>query len=177
MACEDCGSNNLVIRYGPPGGTKRMCKVCARDSSNKDLMDADPVYGVSSIEPPEPPALDRDEIVVKYSNKRHLGPITYDDHFKRARYLKAYRLRTKYDISLEEYDAMMESQGGRCLICKESYDDLVVDHCHTTGAVRGLLCSRCNSGLGFFKDNKDSLANAIDYLNMNPSSGLNRLHS
>ena len=51
-----------------------------------------------------------------------------------------------------------------CCICGEK-QELVIDHDHRTGKVRGLLCGSCNKGLGFFKDNKKYLNSAIKYLN------------
>lgn len=59
---------------------------------------------------------------------------------------------------------MMHEQGGVCAICKGSLDKPCVDHSHETGAIRGILCIPCNTGLGAFKDNTESLANAIEYL-------------
>ena len=53
-----------------------------------------------------------------------------------------------------------------CKICDDP-DDLVIDHCHTTGRVRGILCRTCNGGLGFFKDNIKALAGAVLYLSNN----------
>jgi hypothetical protein len=57
---------------------------------------------------------------------------------------------------------MLAEQGGKCLLCDKPAD--VVDHCHTTGAVRGLLCGSCNRGLGDFGENVQALKNAIRYL-------------
>ncbi len=80
----------------------------------------------------------------------------------------------KYGITVEEYDRMFEAQRGLCAICghPETTIDarygkmrmLSVDHCHTTGKVRGLLCGHCNIGLGSFKDDASLLAHAITYL-------------
>ena len=68
-----------------------------------------------------------------------------------------------HPISREDFIKMKEKQDGRCQICKkESF--LVIDHCHTEGHVRGLLCSQCNSGLGMFRDSVESLSAAIEYL-------------
>lgn len=81
-----------------------------------------------------------------------------------------YQLKNQYGITLDDYCEMKEGQGHTCLICGTSEDDervkrsLVVDHCHTSGEVRGLLCAPCNSGLGFFKDNIEWLERAISYL-------------
>ena len=77
------------------------------------------------------------------------------------------RLRYIYGISLDEYDAMLDRQGGVCAICKKKPDEgkaLVVDHCHVTGRVRGLLCGKCNSVLAFGNDDPDILCAAIAYL-------------
>jgi len=60
---------------------------------------------------------------------------------------------------------MKEVQKGRCLICtKIPTKQLVVDHCHTTGKVRGLLCDKCNFLLGLANDQINVLQNAIAYL-------------
>lgn len=68
----------------------------------------------------------------------------------------------------KDYKAMLEEQNSSCAICgitaEEDGKKLVVDHNHETLRVRGLLCWRCNSGLGFFKDNQIHLAMAIEYL-------------
>jgi hypothetical protein len=77
---------------------------------------------------------------------------------------KNWWLNTNYGISLEDYTEMVADQEGRCLICSEPTDKLVVDHDHKTNEVRGLLCSACNTGLGHFKDSTDRLRSAIDYL-------------
>lgn len=51
-----------------------------------------------------------------------------------------------------------------CEICKHSFDNLQVDHCHNKNVIRGMLCPNCNKGLGFFEDNTLSLEEAIIYL-------------
>jgi hypothetical protein len=74
-------------------------------------------------------------------------------------------LRTQYGISLEDYDAMLAQQGGVCAICrKRSAKRLCVDHCHVTRTVRGLLCKKCNFGLGHFSDDPDLVDAAAVYL-------------
>ena len=74
----------------------------------------------------------------------------------------------KRGLSLEEYETMYEAQGGRCAICNTHEDELdrvlSIDHCHDTLKVRGLLCDRCNHGLGHFRDNPEYLRAAIEYL-------------
>ena len=75
-------------------------------------------------------------------------------------------LNRNYDISVREYQDMLVSQCFRCLICNKGFDEAKphIDHNHTTGKVRGILCSNCNTGLGMFRDSTLNLANAIVYL-------------
>ena len=58
---------------------------------------------------------------------------------------------------------LLEGQDYKCAIC-ENVDNLAVDHCHSSGKIRGMLCNNCNNGIGRFKDNINSLQNAIKYL-------------
>lgn len=68
-------------------------------------------------------------------------------------------------IPLGTYDRLLREQGGVCAICGGFFErPLNIDHCHTTGVVRGLLCSPCNHGLGCFKDDLTRLARAMKYL-------------
>jgi hypothetical protein len=71
-----------------------------------------------------------------------------------------------FGISVEEYAAMEERQGWKCAICGTSpfARRLSVDHCHKTDRIRGLLCVKCNSGLGSFCDDTNNLRRAIEYL-------------
>ena len=74
-------------------------------------------------------------------------------------------LKTLYGIGIAEYNQMYEQQGGACAICEETSDgNLFVDHDHDTGAVRSLLCQKCNLGLGHFKDSPELLSKAYTYL-------------
>lgn len=76
-----------------------------------------------------------------------------------------YLLAT-YGISSQDYERMLAAQGHVCAICKRDPDRkrLAVDHCHTSGIVRGILCSSCNYGIGVFSNRADWLAAAARYL-------------
>lgn len=80
------------------------------------------------------------------------------------------RLRQKYGMSQEQYEALHEAQGGLCSICGKPQDPagtitrLVVDHDHASNRVRALLCDACNRGLGFFLDDPALLEAAAQYL-------------
>lgn len=86
--------------------------------------------------------------------------------------MKAQNLR-RYGITLEQYEQMLEAQGGVCAICgrperskvyKHGPRSLAVDHGHETGRIRGLLCFSCNTNLGKFDHDLDLLRSAIEYL-------------
>jgi len=87
---------------------------------------------------------------------------------------RGYELKKHYGITLEDYTAVLEEQGGVCAICRvppgavgtgnKSKGNLAVDHCHVTGSFRGLLCTNCNLGLGSFFENPELLRNAAAYL-------------
>jgi hypothetical protein len=81
------------------------------------------------------------------------------------RHDRRLKLKRKYGMSLEEFDRILAEQGGACAICGQtSNETLCVDHCHQTGKVRGLLCRRCNGGLGCYGDNPLFMSKAVAYL-------------
>jgi hypothetical protein len=77
-------------------------------------------------------------------------------------------MKTRYGLAYEDYLAMLNGQDGVCAICHqhETYEglDLSIDHDHSTGKVRGLLCQSCNTGLGKFRDSVELLERAKLYL-------------
>jgi hypothetical protein len=82
---------------------------------------------------------------------------------------RKYWLKSEYGLTLEDYNNKVKEQDHKCAICKCDETDafkglLFVDHCHTTGTVRGLLCHHCNTALGKFRDSKEILTSAIDYV-------------
>lgn len=84
---------------------------------------------------------------------------------------RRYNLKSKYGLTMSDYESMFNSQGGVCAICGEKprgegrFGRLVVDHNHSTGMIRKLLCSSCNRALGWFRDDTNLLSAAIDYIN------------
>lgn len=70
---------------------------------------------------------------------------------------------TKYGIGIDSVEEIKSFSKGKCYICNEE-KELVVDHCHFKGEVRGALCSQCNTALGLFKDDVEVMRKAIDYL-------------
>jgi hypothetical protein len=72
-------------------------------------------------------------------------------------------LKQNYNTTPEEIDSLTEAQGGLCAICRKA-KVLVPDHKHGIKVVRGLLCHKCNQGIGYFDDSPELLQSAIDYL-------------
>ncbi len=77
---------------------------------------------------------------------------------------RQWHLLTTYNLTEEQFDAMIKNQGGVCVICGSIPKIFAVDHNHQTGAVRKLLCRPCNAGLGQFKEDPNILRKAATYL-------------
>ena len=94
---------------------------------------------------------------------------------KNPEYESGRKLKERYDITPEQYTELQIIQGDCCAICgneetarhdrSNEIQKLAVDHSHSTGKVRGLLCQDCNRGLGKFHDDVNRLGKAIEYLN------------
>ena len=97
-----------------------------------------------------------------------------DDPIGRRRNEASWNLKAKFGITVDGYERMLDAQGGVCQICHRppGNERLCVDHnhscCRGVGScgkcIRGLICRRCNSMLGFAEDNVDRLRNAVEYL-------------
>lgn len=116
------------------------------------------------------------EHVVSTRNLRRNSNIRECEEFKPHNWSGLDRwdaiIRRTYGISLEEYYKLIEYQGGGCAVCgrKQEPDGrkLSIDHDHTTGKVRGILCYSCNKALGLFYDIPERLDKAAEYLRLNP---------
>lgn len=113
----------------------------------------------------KPERIDTCRQCVRARRHERFGGVPSDQHH--------YKLLKKFGMTAAEYNAMVEAHGGRCAICRrlpyggrkdarKKY--LSVDHCHTTGKVRGLLCDSCNLAIGLFKDDPDRMLTAVEYL-------------
>lgn len=116
----------------------------------------------------------------KNPEKKEMDRISKNNRYARnsIRYRKLSIAR-KYDISLSEYEELHKKQNGLCAICKKEekkihrssgrYYPLSIDHCHKSESqgiikIRGLLCFKCNTAIGWLEDNIETLKNAIKYL-------------
>ena len=102
---------------------------------------------------------------------REANPEIKKKQVQSPEYAKEYHLRRTYGISREILEEILAQQEVKCAICQNELTiggrlptSMVVDHCHSTEKVRGLLCRSCNGGLGFFKDSTLNLARARQYL-------------
>jgi hypothetical protein len=92
------------------------------------------------------------------------------DKYRTKEYYRRSNLKKNYGISVEEYNQLLISQGGKCKICEspnpksKRYENFCVDHDHRTGKIRGLLCTSCNRMIGLVHDDIESLERAIRYL-------------
>jgi hypothetical protein len=163
-----CSQFLSVDQFGSNRGTKtglsHRCKKCN-------------VISVIATTPEQKEALR--ERRRRHERKRRLRPEYVARHRELGRLrsqrkgpeirLKAWKrnILTKYGLSHEEYLRILDDQGGRCAICKtDQFRDSrpVVDHCHKTGNVRGLLCHKCNAGIGMFGEEISYVACALQYL-------------
>lgn len=112
-----------------------------------------------------------------YQAKRRNGPKREKLLNEKRVYHKLYpevkragHLKHKYNMTLEEYNSKLNSQNGCCAICgannpqNNQHKHLYVDHNHTTGKVRGLLCHPCNTTIGASLEDLERLSKAIEYL-------------
>lgn len=103
---------------------------------------------------------------------RYHAKYKHDEQRPKTHYLN--KIKAKYKLTEEEYFKLWEETKGKCFICGsvlfsafDKQDDAVrsvVDHCHETGKVRGIICHKCNGGLGQFNDDLSTLKRAVDYL-------------
>lgn len=91
-----------------------------------------------------------------------------DKNHRRKKQLRDNHLQRKFGISIDEFGKKLSEQGNKCAICKSEYPggnrSFHVDHNHSTGQVRKLLCQGCNAALGYARENPEILREMIKYL-------------
>lgn len=187
LKCSDCQKFHPETSFNRnkarSTGRSNICRTClrARQSKNRDKVSKEEAEEFLSD-------LNRKGNIFKCS-KCQESKLAGEFYYKRDRgsvYVNTTSCRecTKetqrfksFGIDSEEYGRMLKSQDNCCAICKIHIDCytknsqnnkvFAVDHDHLTGKIRGLLCCRCNRGLGYFKDKIEFLENAISYLKGN----------
>ncbi|MEY2569279.1 MAG: hypothetical protein QOE35_3808 [Actinomycetota bacterium] len=162
--CKKCGQLKDLDEFykaaGTQDGRRGDCKACNLAAKHERYI-ADPAKEIARVKAWQQENSDR---VNAYQRARRQEP----EVKRRAR---AGHLERKYGMTLDDYDRLLEQQGGGCAICgRPPRDDisLHVDHDHDTGRVRGLLCFPCNNTLGDFDDDPARLYAAADYLARDP---------
>ncbi len=140
MQSDSSNANELMPKWCPRCERFRPPEQFPKNKSNRDGLDS---YCTSCQ-------------VLRIQERRAKNP---DETY-------AYTLERTYGLTFKEYEKMRWDQNGVCAICgrpQRAGNRLFVDHDHKTGAVRALLCTPCNMGLGQFEDDTKRLASAIRY--------------
>ena len=86
---------------------------------------------------------------------------------------RKFNLKSKYNLEVEEYNALLDKSQGRCQCCNKTLEPdspspnnrPVIDHCHTTGRVRGILCNHCNRLVGYLGEDSAYALQLVEYIN------------
>lgn len=130
----NCGREKIMVAHHIRYGNSTKCAMCSKVENRKRWTR----HGMSA-------------------DKKNMTP-------ERLRDYTRYKF---YGLMPEDFQGKMDEQNNGCAICDADISEVkaaLVDHCHETGQVRGLLCVRCNSLLGYAKDNIETLNRAISYL-------------
>ena len=156
------GHDFEAVGYYMQSTGKKQCKLC-RANSQRKYRGAEPTEVVGTWNKgkthcPKGHELSGDNLYTHPSSGARRCKAC---HKETAR---AWQLKNKYDLTTESYEEMFEEQKGECAICGSSQEVLVIDHDHTSGDVRALLCDGCNFGLGHFLDDPNRLVRAAEYV-------------
>ncbi|MEA2717977.1 MAG: hypothetical protein QOI99_2294 [Actinomycetota bacterium] len=158
--CRKCGLEKPLTDFyraaGTRDGLRGDCKACfqARAKARYPLVREERIAAAQKW---------RDDTPDRYrANQRRTRSSPEGKARQRAGHLKR-----KYGVTIEQYDELLVSQGGRCAICRREPrpdSSLHLDHDHESGQLRGILCFRCNNALGDFDDDASLLHAAVRYL-------------
>ena len=158
--CKVCGEVKPLDDFyrcaGMKDGHRHDCKVCNL-AAKKARYDADPQKAITRV------------VTWQKANADHVRAVRRAHNATPERQRKqrdSYYLRT-YGLTADQFDALLEQQGGGCAICRKLFERLAsmhLDHDHRTGRIRGILCLNCNQGVGKFFDDPELLERAAAYL-------------
>lgn len=185
LQCSKCREHKTRLKFpknrASPTGYGNWCKQCHKESldSKKQvtLEDAKLFYQnlIDIGTKFQCRKCDKIDTADKFYFKRSNGKVGIVE--SQCRECNSYSSKMqRFSMTKEEFLALLASQDNKCKICKIDHEEwrsanngkmFAIDHCHTHGHIRGLLCSWCNKGLGHFKDNTTLLQTAIEYLRHN----------
>ena len=158
--CSRCRQIKPVVEFGNDksrrDGKHPQCKVCARESQRRSLA--------------KPAVRERQRV---YQREWARQPrvrernLAYQKTEVGKLVKRRAKLKAKYNMTLEQYKEMLAQQGNVCAVCHRPFISKKrthVDHCHSTGVVRGILCGDCNRALGAVRDDPEVLSRLIRYL-------------
>jgi len=105
--------------------------------------------------------------VYKNKNSARAAKWNAENRERRAPTLQKHNYKKRYGLTIEQKQAMINAQDGKCAICKsdlKTTHNVCVDHNHETGFIRGILCRKCNLGIGHLNDSIEILKSAVKYL-------------
>ena len=150
-----------------------ICKTCQKDLPEDSFHNS---IGWASGKVPHCKACEKERKRKSYLKEReHRVAKAKEYYWGNREKSRANGIQRRYGLSWDDYLTLFNKQKGCCVICSSPLElfgsdkHLVaqVDHCHTTNKVRGLLCTKCNTGLGNFRDSPELLKNAARYLKEN----------
>jgi hypothetical protein len=152
--CSKCGSEKAEAEFYANAGS--VCKACRKERSKAwRAANPDKMKALNEKARAHRKATQDPEVQRRY--QREWRAKNAERHYFRQ------RART-HGLTLAELRLLEESAGGVCEICKKHVGELHIDHDHTTGKVRGMLCGSCNRALGLFHEDVEALRSAIAYL-------------
>jgi hypothetical protein len=166
--CQECG--RPVPSNGRGAAPRKFCsRTCAsrkwtRDNYNANLRVPKPEHGHPCAWCGQPTP---EKKIGGRPRKFCSRECSTDANLQNQRARGYARMKTleRYGLTPATYEALRTTQGGVCAICQQAPKRLLhVDHCHTSGKVRGLLCGPCNRALGLLNDNAKTLRAAASYL-------------
>jgi Recombination endonuclease VII len=160
IKCNKCGEDKLLSQYTPyraqkGSGACNQCRVgLNREERKKAPRDRSKVNAAAK----------------KYNEANREKVLANALKWRQGNKDKtrAHRYKSEYGVTLVEYEQLLRQQGGNCACCGCSGNPdgkrMAIDHCHQTGKIRGILCRKCNAGIGMLGDNIEGLLQAINYL-------------
>lgn len=163
--CKKCGLEKPELEFRPK---RNICKECGRENARTwNRKHVEHCRARSKQWRQENPEVNRERKRLWSKAHPESRQCWYNKNKDRAREILR---KSFYGITQKGFEALYSSQAGKCAICSAPIADgsgcrgLVIDHCHASGKVRGLLCARCNLGLGHFNDDPMRMRLAADYI-------------
>lgn len=171
LVCAECGSVFNVMPY-----KEKKAKYCSKKCKDKNM-------GKHLTPFPKQEFCKRGHLMSTYRvyckngdtlcskcDRQRTYQYRRDNPEREKLYKRRHKLKKLYGMSINDVEEMIKKQKGSCKICQGTFNTIIrprVDHDHSNGKIRGILCNRCNTGLGLFRDNETFLSRASSYIKKN----------